>query len=97
MFLDANEITLLSIANWQRQLKITPGGGVPATRRIDTTFPLLGGGDFSINRTHSIDTSALFALGISALIGGIDGNNDSDDSIDFNSNDYTVVLDANGV
>jgi len=37
-------------------------GGVPATRRINTTSPLLGGGDLSADRTLSIDATALAAL-----------------------------------
>lgn len=30
------------------------GGGVPTTRAINTASPLTGGGDFSIDRTHSM-------------------------------------------
>ena len=34
-------------------------GGVPTTRRIDTTVPLEGGGDLSVDRTLSIDSNVL--------------------------------------
>lgn len=39
---------------WKLQATAGGGGGVPATRRIDTTSPLAGGGDLSANRTLSI-------------------------------------------
>lgn len=34
-------------------------GGVPTTRAINTTAPLAGGGDFSIDRTHSINANGI--------------------------------------
>lgn len=46
-------IEVQQLSEAQRKLGIT-AGGVPATRIIGTTAPLVGGGDLSIDRTHSI-------------------------------------------
>lgn len=38
------------------------GAGVPATRAISTLFPLAGGGDLSVDRTHSVSTAGFLVL-----------------------------------
>jgi hypothetical protein len=40
-------------------IPIDATGNVPSTRKIDTTAPLLGGGDLSVNRVHSIQTGGI--------------------------------------
>ena len=40
------------------------GGVVPPSRRIDTTFPLQGGGDLSVDRTHIIATATGSSFGV---------------------------------
>src|SRR3972149_3307873 len=39
---------------------IPPGGGVAATRAINTTSPLPGGGDLSADRTFALDLAATY-------------------------------------
>jgi len=53
MVQDWTNIFVSNLPAAQKKLGIT-AGGVPATRLINTTAPLVGGGDLSIDRTHSI-------------------------------------------
>lgn len=50
--------TLLFWDSTSWQTLATAGGFVPTSRQILTTAPLAGGGDFSINRTHSLTLAA---------------------------------------
>src|SRR6266568_764229 len=53
MIQDWTNIVVSNLPAAQRKLGIT-AGGVPLTRRILTAAPLTGGGDLSVDRTHSI-------------------------------------------
>ncbi len=54
MKLDGQPLVVGQLSEIQRKLGIVPGGGVPATRLINTTAPLMGGGDLSADRTLSM-------------------------------------------
>lgn len=55
----------------------TTGGGVPATRLINTNLPLTGGGDLSVDRTHGVNdfiaSGALHARGTVPTPGAVAG------------------------
>ena len=51
--LDGAPLRVWNLSQAQDKLGIT-AGGVPATRLINTAAPLTGGGDLSVDRTHSI-------------------------------------------
>lgn len=49
------------------------GGGVPTTRRVDTTAPLGGGGDLSANRTLTVAAATASGTGVVQLAGDLAG------------------------
>jgi hypothetical protein len=56
------------------------GGGVPATRAINTTTPLTGGGDLSADRTLAVNTATNLAPGVvSSMSTGTSSKAVSDD------------------
>jgi hypothetical protein len=56
------------------QISVTISGGsvsgVPASRRIDTTAPLSGGGDLTVDRTLAVATFGAANSGVVPLSGG---------------------------
>lgn len=83
----------------------TPGttGGVPTTRRIDTIWPLLGGGDLSADRALSIAAQALAKPYATIVVAAADSDAVLSDYADFvcdgTADDVTItaaIAQANG-
>lgn len=62
MLLDGAPLRVWNLTQAQTKLGIT-AGGVPPTRLINTTAPLAGGGDLSVDRTLSMPAATNVADG----------------------------------
>ena len=74
------------------------GGGVPTSRTISTTSPLVGGGDLSANRTLSIPqaTSSVNGYLSSANWSTFNGKQDVISHLEYNNTDLTLWNNGKG-
>lgn len=83
MILDGGQLVVWNLSRCQDKLGIT-AGGVPSTRLISTTAPLVGGGDLSADRTLSIPQATAV----------VDGYLSAADFVSFSAKESVLTFNA---
>ncbi len=94
--IDGSVLVVRNLPRVQSKLGVTAGGCAATTDGLPVGVLNLYFTQALFNAALGLAFPGAFAAALGGLVGGIDGQSDDDDGLDFNSWDYSTSLDANG-